>query len=137
MCSFQCWRQCFAGIFGAIGLVIYSIVLVTCLFNRVDAQAIEGWCSFCDEINCLPTPWWDCDADNIACQPVEGSERYLPPTTPPRPEFTNLETVNITCSDLSQHYIADAEQYVDLDASKAANQLMLSTKICLKACTSA
>lgn len=132
-CSLQCWRQCFLGIFAAIGLVVYSIVLVTCLFNQVDAQKLEGWCSFCDEINCLPTPWWNCDADNIACTPVDGSQTV----NGPGDGITNLYSINITCSDESQHYVTDAEQYVDVTASKASSppKLVLSTKICLAACT--
>ena len=146
VCSVMCWRQCFCGIVCAAGLVVYLIVLLTCLFNRVDPR---GWCSFCDDVNCLETPWWDCNADSLAnCQPAKPSGQVWGPAGPPCAPFpcvppatggpwNSLSSINVTCIDSTTHYIANAGQYVDVAASEAKTppQLMLTTQICIVGCT--
>jgi len=138
----MCWRQCFCGIVCAAGLVVYVIVLLTCLFNRVDPR---GWCSFCDDVNCLETPWWDCNADSLAnCQPATPDGQVWGPAGPhvvgppaSGGAWNSLVSINVTCIDSTTHYMLGAGQYVDVAASEAAKppQLMLSTQICVVGCT--
>jgi len=59
-CRMAC-RACLAGkagiLFGA-----FITLLVVLLATATDPR---GWCSFCESINCVEAPWWNCDASSL------------------------------------------------------------------------
>jgi len=58
----QACRQCTAAnagiVFGA-----FNALLLFVLFMAIDPS---GWCSFCEHINCVPTPFWECNSASLA-----------------------------------------------------------------------
>ena len=51
------------GMAGYIGLSTLIFTEAVCLYFEVDPA---GWCSFCQYINCVNTPWWSCDGGSLA-----------------------------------------------------------------------
>jgi len=45
-----------------VAFVAMAVTLAVLLFTSVDAA---GWCTFCQHLNCIETPWWDCDGGSL------------------------------------------------------------------------
>jgi membrane associated rhomboid family serine protease len=63
-CTTECCWQKFIGTAGLFLLGCYILTECAILFS--DEHTPEGWCSFCEKINCLDTPYWECNADNLS-----------------------------------------------------------------------
>lgn len=62
-CSWGCVsrvRQYVVGLLAAFGLIAYVVVLFVSLYGMSD---VSSWCQWCDDINCIDTPYWDCAVD--------------------------------------------------------------------------
>jgi len=62
-CSWGCVsrvRQYVVGLLAAFGLIAYIVVLFASLYGMSD---VSSWCQWCDDINCIDTPYWDCAVD--------------------------------------------------------------------------
>jgi membrane associated rhomboid family serine protease len=49
-----------------IGIAVWFIVGFVVLFEEVDA---EGFCPWCTFVNCVPSPWWSCEAQCVQTFP--------------------------------------------------------------------
>lgn len=50
------------GMAGMVGLSVVIFVGFFCLYFEVD---FKGWCTVCEYVNCVETPWWNCDSAGL------------------------------------------------------------------------
>jgi hypothetical protein len=118
-CTQQCWRQSCTS-FWSLGLLV--VVMGTMFYNLYAQVDPTGWCSFCEDINCLETPWWDCNADSLARCTLQSVSGRANATGIPA-GYVTLTKLTVGCIDGTVHDLTEGEYDLQqfVESSNATN----------------